>query len=361
MNPRPTIKDVAAAAGVSKGAVSFAFNDRPGLAVETRDRILSTACEMGWAPSARARALSVSRALAVGLVIARPPETLRADPFFPSFIAGVEGVLAESDYALLLQVVPEHDGEQSSYRRLAVDGRVDGVFLTDLQVDDPRPALLAEVGLPAVIVGPAMDEALWPAVGADDGPGIAAVVEHLISLGHTRIAHIGGPGAMVHGRSRRLAWSAALRNAGLPEGPFIEADFSAKAGATATRQLLGLPESPTAIVYANDLMAIAGLAVATAAGIDVPGQLSIAGFDDTELAAHLQPPLTTVTTDVIDWGRAAAIRLLELIDQRPVTETTLEPPRLLVRGSTGPAPQRALRSTLTTMRREDRRKRLEKL
>jgi len=337
MPSRPTITDVARAAGVSKGAVSFAFNDRPGLAPETRDRILETARAMGWTPSSRARALSVSRALAVGLVIARPPETLRADPFFPSFIAGVESVLAENGYALLLQLVPEGDGADA-YRRLADEGRVDGVLLTDLHVGDPRPALLAEVGLPAVIVGPDLDEAFWPSVGVDDGPGICAVTEHLLELGHTRVAHVGGPDVMVHGRSRREAWATCLETIGLAPGPYEEADFSAEEGAAATRRLLDLPEPPTAIVYANDLMAIAGIAVAVARGVDVPGHVSIAGFDDTELSAHLQPPLTTVTTDVIGWGRAAATRLLELIDQREPTEFDLDPPRLVVRGSTGPAP-----------------------
>lgn len=338
MSPRPTISDVARAAGVSKGAVSFAFNNRPGLAPETRDRILATARAMGWTPSSRARALSVSRSLAVGLVIARPPETLRADPFFPSFIAGVETVLAENGYSLLLQIVSAEDGGHDSYRRLSDEGRVDGVLLTDLHVDDSRPALLAELGLPAVIVGPDLGEAFWPAVGVDDSPGVAAVVDHLVSLGHTRIAHVGGPDVMVHGRSRRNAWAAALHAAGLGPGPFVESDFSAQGGAAATRQLLDLTESPTAIVYANDLMAMAGLAVAVSRGVTVPGELSVAGFDDTELAAHVQPPLTTVTTDVIGWGRAAATRLLELIDQRDPVEVTLCPPRLVVRASTGPAP-----------------------
>lgn len=336
---RPTINDVARKAGVSKGAVSFAFNNRPGISPETRERILAAAAELGWSPSSRARALSVSRSLAVGLVMARPPETLRADPFFPSFIAGLESELSRDGYALLLQVVREHETEHETYRRLATEGRVDGVFVTDLYVDDPRPALLAELGLPAVIVGPALGEAFWPAVGVDDGPGIADAVEHLLALGHTRIAHVAGPAAMVHGESRRRAWSETLRAAGLPEGPCVEADFSAEAGAAATRQLLDLAEPPTAIVYANDLMAIAGLAVAVSRGIDVPGRLSLIGYEDTELAAHVQPPLTTVSTDVIGWGRAAARRLLELIEGRPATETPLRPPRLVVRGSTAsPAP-----------------------
>ena len=168
---RPTINDVARVAGVSKGAVSFAFNDRAGLSPETRARILAAAAELGWTPSSRARALSVSRALAVGLVIARPPETLRADPFFPSFIAGVESELATHGYALLLQVVPEHDGEQQTYRRLAVEGRVDGVFLTDLLVEDPRPALLEELGLPTVIVGPARRSRPGRRWGSTTAPG----------------------------------------------------------------------------------------------------------------------------------------------------------------------------------------------
>ena len=336
--PRPTINDVARHAGVSKGAVSFALNDRPGVAEETRERILASARELGWTPSHRARALSVSRSLAVGLVMARQPETLRADPFFPSFIAGVESVLSANGYALLLQIVPEDDEGSESYRRLAEQGRVDGVFLTDLLVDDPRPALLAEVGMPAVIVGPAVDSVLWPAVGVDDRPGVVAVVEHLVALGHTRIAQVGGPEVMVHGRSRREAWAAALEHAGLEPGPFLEADFSAEAGADATHRLLDLTEPPTAVVYANDLMAMAGLSVAAGRGVDVPGQLSVTGFDDTELAAHVRPSLTTVATDVTGWGRAAATRLLELIDRADPTDIDLSPPHLVVRDSTGPAP-----------------------
>lgn len=335
---RPTINDVARAAGVSKGAVSFAFNNRPGIAPETRERILEAARQLGWSPSSRAVALSVSRSFAVGLVMARSPETLRADPFFPSFIAGVEEELSAHGYALLLQVVPEHQAEHQSYRRLADNGRVDGVFVTDLYVDDPRPALLAEIGLPAVIVGPALGEAFWPAVGVDDGPGVVAAVQHLIDLGHTRIAHVAGPGSMVHGRSRRRAWADTLRAAGLPEGPCVETDFSAEGGSAATRQLLDLDDAPTAIVFANDLMAIAGLAVAVSRGLRVPADLSVVGYEDTELAAHLQPPLTTVSTDVIGWGRAAAKRLLELVDVRPGTDVPLRSPQLVVRGSTGPAP-----------------------
>jgi LacI family transcriptional regulator, repressor for deo operon, udp, cdd, tsx, nupC, and nupG len=341
MTPKPTINDVARAAGVSKGAVSFALNNRPGVAPATRDRILKVARELGWTPSSRARALSVSRALAVGLVIARSAATLLADPFFPSFIAGLEDVLSTRGHALVLQVVTDHDTERECYRRLRDEGRVDGVFITDLYVDDPRPAMLAELGLPALIVGPDIANQFWPAVGVDDAPGVTAVVEHLIELGHIDIAHVSGPSRMVHGQSRLRAWSTALKNAGLPEGRCIAADFSAEAGAAATRELLDAKRPPTAIVYANDLMAMAGMSLARSRAIDVPGELSIAGYDDTEIGAHLVPALTTVSTDVIDWGRAAATRLLELVDGRPASPFHLNSPRLVIRESTGPAIRRS--------------------
>ncbi len=140
MRRGPTIADVARAAGVSKGTVSFALNDRPGVAPATKARILAAAEELGFRPSHRARALSASRAFALGLVVARPAELLGADPFFPAFIAGVETALAEAEHALLLRVVTgDWPDEAEAYRRLAQDGRVDGVFLSDLRTgEDPR-------------------------------------------------------------------------------------------------------------------------------------------------------------------------------------------------------------------------------
>jgi LacI family transcriptional regulator, repressor for deo operon, udp, cdd, tsx, nupC, and nupG len=336
---RPTIKDVARAAGVSKGAVSFAFNGRPGISAETRERILAAARELGWSPSSRARALSVSQSLAVGLVIARSPETLRSDPFFPAFIAGLESVLAENGYALLLQVTPDHENELESYRRLAAEGRVDGVVLTDLRIDDPRPGLLRELDLPTVVVGPDVVAGDWPAVTVDDRKAMRSVVEHLIGLGHERIAHVAGPDELVHGRSRREAWAEALEAARLPLGPLVEADFSAESGAAATRELLDLAEPPTAIAYANDLMAISGLAVAVSRGLDVPSQLSITGYDDSELSGYVRPPLTTVSADVPAWGRAAAYELLALIGGPP-SESVAPEAELVIRDSAGPPEDR---------------------
>ena len=345
MSKRLTISDVAQAAGVSAGAVSFALNGRSGVSEVTRERILTVARDLGWTPSHRGRALSSSRALAVGLVIARPAQTLGADPFFPAFVAGIETVLSTRGQSLLLQVVPDMPAEHESYRRLAGDGRVDGVFLTDLHVGDPRPALLTELQLPAVVVGPDCGDG-WPTVAVDDRPGITAAVEHLVELGHRNIAHVAGPQTFVHGVSRRDAWAAALTAAGLPLGPCITSDFSAAGGALATEELLDRADPPTAIVYANDLMAVAGMSAAIRRGVAVPGDLSVTGFDDTPVAAHLQPGLTTVRTDALGWGAAAAVTLLALVDQQPIPATELAPPVLIVRGSTAtPAARQSQQST----------------
>ena len=323
-------------AGVSKAAVSFALNDRPGVAADTRARILAVARDLGWTPSLRGRALSVSRALAVGLVIARTPETLGADPFFGYFISGIETVLSERGYALMLQVVGDEQSEHESYRQLAANGRVDGVFLTDMRVDDLRPQLLEDLGLPTVVIGPVPRNGPWSAVNIDDQLGIVAAVEHLVALGHQRIAHVSGPSELVHSVSRRTAWMRAVSDAGLPPGPCITADFSAQGGADATTALLGLNEPPTAIVYANDLMAIAGMSTAISLGVEVPGQLSVTGFDDAPLSAYIQPALTTVRTDVVGWGRAAAEQLLSVVDREAVREIDLPAPEFVIRASTAP-------------------------
>lgn len=311
---RPTIADVARTAEVSKGAVSFALNGRPGVAADTRERILAVVAELGWTPSVSARSLSTRRAHAVGLIMAREPELLGADPFFPPFIAGIETVLSRRGQALMLQVPPDSDAELHGYRRLAAEGRVDGVFLTDLRVHDPRPALLVELGLPGVTLGHTPKQRLLPAVSLDDRAGIKDAVRHLVALGHRRIGHVAGPQHFVHGRARKSAWRTAVAAAGLLTDLCVTADFTAAGGAAATVTLLDRGEPPTAIVYASDVMAIAGMSVAAARDVVVPDQLSVTGFDDTELARHLRPALTTVRSDPLGWGAAAAELLLDAID-----------------------------------------------
>jgi len=338
-SPKVTIADVAREAGVSKGLVSFALNDRPGVSAETRSRILQVAGALGWTPSLRARSLSSKRSFALGLVIARDPEVLGSDPFFTSFIAGVETILAPEGLALVLSVVPDETTELQTYRTLVADGRVDGVFLSDLRQDDPRIPCLSELGLPAVTLGRPDQPTPFPSVSIDDTNGIAESVRHLAGLGHRRIAHVAGSAAMLHGSRRREAFTTAMRAAGIGDGQVVETDFSIAAGADATRRLLSQPEPPTAIVFANDPMAIAGIGVAQEMGVRVPDDLSVTGFDDIEFARHVYPALTTVGATPMVWGRAAAATLLDLIRNGRADDVELPAARLIVRGSAAiPAP-----------------------
>lgn len=335
---KPTIADVAERAGVSKGLVSFALNNRPGVAPQTRDRILAVAEEMGWQPSVRARSLSVDRSFALGLVITRDAEIVTSDPFYPSFIAGVERELAPAGQALVLSVVPDEAAELASYRKLAADGRIDGVFITDLRHNDARIALAEELSLPAVTLGHPETASPFPAVSMDDATGIATAVEHLAALGHRVIAHVAGPGHMLHGLGRRRAFQTAMERAGLDGGLVVETDFRAADGARATRELLARDVPPTAIVYANDPMAIAGLGVAQHAGLSVPRDLSITGFDGSDVAEHVYPALSTVTTDPVTWGSVAARVLLQLVAGVPTHDTDLPPACFVDRESTAPPP-----------------------
>lgn len=324
-------------AGVSNGAVSLALHGRAGVADSTRKRIMAAADELGWRPSIGARALLSSRAFAVGLILARDPELLGADPFFPSFIAGVESELAGRGYSLVLQVVPdEPDAVAAAYRRVAQESRVDGVFLADLRRGDPRLPLVEELGLPAVAVGRPAERTSVPVVAIDDRVGVRQAVDYLIELGHRRIAFVEGPPDYVHSASRVAAWREALRDARLPPGPLEIGDFTGAGGAAAMTRLLERAERPTAVVFANDLMAIAGMSVAAQAGIEVPAELSIVGFDDAPLAAHVHPPLTTVRQDGLAWGRAAAAALLSVIEEGELRSTPLPPSQLVLRASTAP-------------------------
>lgn len=335
---QPTITDVAEKAGVSKGAVSLALGGRPGVGDATRERVRRVAAELGWSPSIQARGLLASRAFSLGLVIAQPPRRIAADPFFPAFVSGIETVLVAAGYTLVLQMIG--DGPrvaEESYRRLFQERRVDGVFLTDLERDDRRLPLVADLGLAAVAVGPPTDEYPTPLLGSDDRVGIEAAVQHLHELGHRRIGFVGGPKRYVHSIARRQGWSRALRALGLAPGPSATGDFTGEGGERATHRLLARDDPPTAIVFASDLMAVAGISAARASGYRVPEDLSVTGFDNMPMAAHVGPPLTSVDQDAIEWGRVAARTLLDVIDDKPYCPPALPPPTLVVRQSTAPA------------------------
>ena len=201
--------DVARDAGVSIATVSAALNHRPGVSDATRERVVATANHLGWSPSLRGRSLSQKRAFNVGLVIQRDPSVIASDPFFAGFISGVESVLEDGGYALVLQVAPTRQRAVQRYRRLAADHRVDGVFLTDVSVPTPGSTSCARSASPPWRSMPAPVGG-HPTVRQSHEPGINALLEHLVELGHRRIAHVSGPRDYIHAHDREAAWRAFL-------------------------------------------------------------------------------------------------------------------------------------------------------
>jgi DNA-binding LacI/PurR family transcriptional regulator len=330
-----TINDVARAAGVSKSLVSLTLNSRPGVKSETRERILQTARELGWTPNPGARGLSTRRAYALGLVVRREPRTIEVDPFFAAFIAGVETVLSERGNVLVLTVVPDRAAEERAYERLAADKRVDGFLLTDLLAEDERIPLIQRLGSFAVSLGAPPGGSPFPVITRDYDAGIDELVAHLVGLGHRRIAHVSGDERMLHGLRRRERFESAVRRAGLTP-LVVPTDFSPEQGAAATAALLDGEDRPTAIVFGNDPMAIAGMGVAHERGLDLPGELSITGLDGSQIGSFVYPSLTTLDNDPGGWGIAAATALLRLVEDGEPGDVALPPARLVVRASTAP-------------------------
>jgi DNA-binding LacI/PurR family transcriptional regulator len=332
-----TISDIAARAGVSKGAVSFALNDRPGLSEATRQRILAIAKELGWYPHRAARALSAARADACGLVLARPAKTLAFEPFFTELFAGVETELSARSIALATRLAGNVEEELEIYRRWWAERRVDGVLVVDLRTRDPRVAELAGLGLPAVIVGQPLEGADLPAVWHDEVSPVADAVRHLVELGHTRIARVAGVQRFVHTAVRSAAFRRAARALSV-RAQVVATDFTPESGARATRRLLEAPDPPTAILYDSDLLAVSGLGVVQQLGLFVPEDLSIVAWDDSLLCQVVHPPLTAVTRDIPAYGAAAARCLCSLIEDGAAGDVETARAELTVRASTGPAP-----------------------
>lgn len=339
---RATIAEIAARAGVSIGAVSYALNGRPGVSEQTRKRILEIADDLGWRPSLAARSLSGARAHSVGLIIARTADTLGVEPFYMRFIAGLERELSEQRVALLLQVVEDHDAAIEAMRLAWAERRIDGIVVTDLWTEDTRIPVLTELRIPAVLASQPRPDAPTTRLGIvwkDEAAAVDASVDYLVALGHRTIARVAGLPTLEHTQLRIVAFREAMARQGLPEPPIIETDYSAEEGAQATRTLLSRRDRPTAILYDNDVMAVAALNVAQEMGISVPGDLSIAAGDDSQLCVLVRPGLTALSWDIQAYGRNTARVLLEMIEGGPPRSFQQSTARLLVRASTGPPPR----------------------
>ena len=308
---RTTIADIARLAGVSPGAVSFALNGRPGVSEQTRQRIIEIAEAHEWQPSSAARALVGSRAGVVGFAVNRPARTLGTEAFFTDLIAGVQSALAVHGMALQLVVVSSIAEEMATYRRWRSANQVDGVIVIDPRDDDPRLSLLPALPLPAVVIGSQESAGDPPSIWLDDEAAAHALFDYLAALASRNVS-----------------------------GETLVTDFSPAAATTATRTLLSRAARPTAIVYDNDVMAIAGLRVAQEMGVAVPSALSVASFDDSVVTGLVHPSITCLTRDTFALGEQAAVFLLERIgSEDPLPSRPGPTPALTIRESTS-APTR---------------------
>jgi DNA-binding LacI/PurR family transcriptional regulator len=245
---RPTIADVARAAGVSKGAVSYALNGQPGVSEATRTRILAAAHSLGFRANSAARALAGASSNVVGLTLHRPAKTLGVEPFFMELFSGLEAELSVHSYALLLQMVAGPEQEIAVYQRWWSDRSVDGVLVCDLRQDDRRLIALERLGLPAVVIGPPAATGRPPAIWSDDGVSLTEAVEYLAALGHRRIARVGGIPEFAHTAIRTQTFTELAARLELDSAVTVPTDYTGEDGARATRKLLSSKPRPTALI-----------------------------------------------------------------------------------------------------------------
>ncbi|KIF79643.1 LacI family transcriptional regulator [Streptomyces sp. 150FB] len=268
----------------------------------------------------------------VGLALVRDAEALGAEPFFHDFIAGMERVLLPLGVPVLLQVVATVEQAAERMRAWARHGQVQGVILIDLLPGDERVALVRELGMPAVVIGPPVTADGLPAVWTQDDVAMQDVVDELVAAGHAHLGHVAGPAQMAHTIIRRRTFMAAAAGHGVRTTTF-EGDYSEAAGIRALTALSALEDRPTAVVFDNDVMALGALHQAGRLGLMVPADLSLVAWDDSALCQLAAPPLGAVSHDVQELGELAGRTLADAVVAAPATTVNAPPARLVVRGS----------------------------
>ena len=330
-----TIKQVAARAGVSFTTVSHVVNRTRPVSDAARVRVERAIAELGYLPSAVARALKTSQTRILGVIV--PNIT---NPFFAELVRGVEDVCERNHYSVFLCNGDDDRERQERSLDTLLERRVDGMLLaTPTGPESAIARRVAHAKLKTVVVDRNVSGIAADRVRIDHAGGARLAVEHLLALGHRRIACLSGPSSFAASRARVAGWRKALARAGVTPDPswLLEGDFSAAAGYELAHKLLA--RSPvTAIFASNDLLAIGALRAAAERGRSVPSLLSVIGFDGIDLGAFTYPPLTTVGCSIRGIGVEAARLLIDRIAGRaPDTVDHVVKPEIILRESTGPA------------------------
>ncbi|MEU3099556.1 LacI family DNA-binding transcriptional regulator [Streptomyces sp. NPDC006967] len=308
----PTLEEVAALAGVGRGTVSRVINNAAGVKESTRRSVQRAVAELGYVPNLAARSLAGRRADAVALVMTEPDWRMFGEPFFSEIVRSVGDALTDTKVQLLLTLV-RTDAERRRFVEYARGGRVDGVMLMSVHAEDALPDMLAEVGLPTVLLGRRSGDEGVTYVDADNAGGARSAVTHLLDSGRRSVATVTGPLDMYVAQCRLRGYREALRRAGVEDRSswIAEGDFSEDSGRRATAELLARAPEIDAVFAASDTMAAGGLTALRAAGRRVPEDVAVIGFDDFPLAQHTDPKLTTVRQPLEDIGRTMVRLLLE--------------------------------------------------
>jgi LacI family transcriptional regulator len=339
-----TIRDVAKQSGVSVATVSYVLNDGPRpVRPETRQRVLEVMHRLNYHPNAMARGLVRRRMHTLGVLFGLVEPEIVTNPYAAAVLQGILASAADLGYNITLFPQPWKDAPHSAaaFR----DRRNDGVLVVaPVEGSDMVPSLAA-LGLPLVVVSAPSPVAGVPSVDVDNALGARLATEHLLSLGHTRIAHLGGDTVHHSVSVRQESFRATLAEVGVPLPPeyLVQGTYDPTYLRTLARNLLALPKPPTAIFAGNDMIAFAVMEVAREESIAVPEQLSVVGFDDIATASLVTPPLTTIRQPLATLGSRAVRLLAQRVegsdDAPPVPPQTLETPTLVVRSTTA-SPQR---------------------
>lgn len=336
MKARPNIKDIALEVGVSTATVSRALSGSGLVAEPTLSRIREVAKAFNYRPNASARSLRTRRSMSVLMVVRDV-----GNPFYLEILKGVESTARRAGYSVLMGNTENNPEREVEYFDMLRDGHADGMILMTGKL--PQRGRLRErlAGQPVVVALEMIEDSGFPHVVIDNEAAAVKAVEHLIGLGHRRIAHITGPLPETMSLRRRDGYRKAMARAGLqiPDGYEQRGDYLLTTGEEMCRRLMNLPQPPTAIFIANDEMAFGAINELRRIGERVPEDISVVGFDDLFLSKSFYPPLTTVSQPRAEIGQQAMELLLQVIGGESGPQHRVEMPTVLkVRGSTGPAP-----------------------
>jgi DNA-binding LacI/PurR family transcriptional regulator len=329
----PTLDEVARAAGVGRGTASRVLNDSPHVSPAAVRAVTSAVEALGYVPNRAARALVRRRTDAVALAVSEDGERLFSDPFFARIVRGVSGRLRRSDTQMVLTMTGGEDLDRVT--EYLTDQHVDGVLLLSLHADDPLPDLLEARGVPTVCGGRPTAQHPPCVVDVANRAGAAAAVDHLLGTGRRRPVVVAGPSDMSSGHDRLAGALDAAAAAGIDPSsvPVRPGDYSEASGWAATRDLLGAGVRFDALFAASDPMAVGAVRALREAGLSVPGDVAVVGFDDAPVAAAAEPRLTTVHQPVEEMGETMVDLLLARIAGQEVPAETVLPTRLVVRES----------------------------